>query len=260
MHYIHIGMLLFSPMINIIECFKCRLLFNQICDDIIDLRRDARFAEQLRYLLNKRSGKVPLSQLNDLILADFGVSWCPNVPVSELRAYCTNIASHVASCTMSGCLVWAPSAHPYPPRRRNIGLGGTTAPAVTMEPIPSCSWIEPALPQQSPLESAVRGAAASTQGQDVIECAQLLSNLVQVDLSELDRKIKDLHTIKDSATGELDVDKLDPFLDYFVEVTNRVLASCKLQKPIAKPRSKLACQFSGRTSDSIKVDAQRPKQ
>ncbi|KAL5473340.1 hypothetical protein EMCRGX_G027810 [Ephydatia muelleri] len=173
----------------------------EICDDIIDLRRDARFAEQLRYLLNKCSGKVPLSQLNDLILADFGASWCPNVPVSELRAYCTNIASHVASCTMSGCLVWAPSAHPYPPRRRDIGSGGTTAPAVTMEPVPSCSWIEPALPQQSPPEAAVRGVAVSTQGQDVIECAQLLSNLVQVDLSELDRKIKDLHTIKDSATG-----------------------------------------------------------
>ena len=177
----------------------------------------------------------------------------PNVP--ELRDYCATVASHVVSCTRNDCLVWAPLAHPCPPRRGDSGSGGMMAPAVTTELVPSYPLIEPALlRQQSPgvLLPPEAGVAVSVQGLDV-ECVPSSSNRMnaerQFDSSELDRVLESLCSIKDLSTGELDVDKLDPILDYFVEVTNREVASYKLQKPIAKPRSKLACQFSGGTSD-----------
>ena len=81
-------------------------------------------------------------------------------------------------------------------------------------------------------EAGVRGVAVSVQGLDV-ESTPSSNNLVLVeklfDLSELERVLESLRSIKDLSTGELDVDKLDPILDYFVEITNREVASYKLQ-------------------------------
>ena len=104
-------------------------IFYVITDDIIDLRCDVRFTEQLRCLLSKNSGNVSLHQLSGPILTEFGMPGTPNVP--ELRDYCATIAMQPR------CQLWAPLAHPYPPRRgRGGGDSGSdsmTAPAVTME-------------------------------------------------------------------------------------------------------------------------------
>ena len=251
----------------------------------MDLSPDARFGEQLRCLLNIHSGKLPLRQLNEFFVKEFGVPVGTNVP--ELKVRCGSVASHVVSCTRSNCLVWAPSAHPYPPRR---GASLTAAVSVSAN-----SLVDSAPPQQNtdvvPSEAAALDSTSvhspvhdptsvhnpvhdptsvhnpvhdPTSVHNPVHDPTSVHNPVhdlahvqdlnvksthsedkQFDTSELEHVLENLRLIKDSSTGELDVDKLDPFLDYFVEFTTKVVNNYKLQKPLARPRSgsKLACQF-----------------
>ena len=259
----------------------------QVHDNILDLSPDARFAEQLRHLLTIHCGKVPLSQLHDLFLKELGISVGANVTV--LKTYCGDVASHVVSCTRSGYVVWAPSSYPYPSRRGNSRESSDISiPVATTVSAPSDPAMD-VITRRENTDACVEAPAPIIDVQNLVVNSTCLAEGLapvegQFDCSELNRMIEDLRLNKDSS-GSLDVDKLDPFLDYFVEITSKALnnlrlvkepsigefdankldpslrkftskeltsSSDKLQKPLPKPRSnskRLACQFQVSVSD-----------
>ena len=87
----------------------------QVSDGRAMLKDVTRFAEQLRFLLAKHSGRLSLDALRDLYTLTFG-----RPPDTEGRDWLSTkliqYAPHVVNLTGNHWVIWAPAGRPYPDR------------------------------------------------------------------------------------------------------------------------------------------------
>ena len=99
----------------LVLCDFCYFL-SQVKEDCLSLTPRGLFSEQLRYLLTKNSGKLPLDLLPSLYYAEFGkpkhsdiANWLSKKPIRW--------AAHVVHLAATHWVVWAPTSRPYPDTR-----------------------------------------------------------------------------------------------------------------------------------------------
>ncbi len=73
------------------------------------------FAEQLRYLLTRHNGRIPLCNLESIYVSEFGKPKDFDISRKVLR-----LAPHVVNLAGQKWAIWAPAAHSYPPRGSNL--------------------------------------------------------------------------------------------------------------------------------------------
>ena len=98
------------------RCTSFLSLLSQVEEEYLSLSPRGLFSEQLRFLLTKNNGKLPLDLLPSLYYAEFGKpkhsdidNWLSKKPIRW--------AAHVVHLAATHWVVWAPTSRPYPDTR-----------------------------------------------------------------------------------------------------------------------------------------------